>query len=354
MRKLIALLAIPLFTGTALAQTAPHNLPPATTLNSTDVIPLDQVSTASQGFTTRGFPASFLSILGAMPPGYSPCNNTGVTGPIVACPPITAKPPLGISGTVLNANTSAPDLDLFIGGAGNGTYTGTTNVGIGDFVLSALTSGNGNTGVGYSSLNALTIGVNNLGFGVNSLGSLTTGGGNVAVGPGTLGSVVGGQENTAVGDNALHSTTNNYSVAVGTSALYDATSGGANTAIGPSAGRGITTGSNNTILGGCSGLAAALSSSVVICDSNNNVRLDWGKTTAGVMTLNGPVVSTTTVQTKTIYSAAGTPLPTCNAAAEGTWASVSDATAPTYNGNYVSGGAIHVPVYCNSVAWTTH
>ena len=57
------------------------------------------------------------------------------------------------------------------------------------------------------------------------------------------------------------------------------------------------------------------------------------------------------VQTSTIYSAAGTPLPTCNGAAEGMRASVSDATAPTFLAAYVSGGAVHAPVYCNGTAW---
>jgi hypothetical protein len=59
------------------------------------------------------------------------------------------------------------------------------------------------------------------------------------------------------------------------------------------------------------------------------------------------------VQTTTIYSAAGTPLPTCNGAAEGTRASVSDATAPTFLGAYASGGTVHAPVYCNGSGWVT-
>jgi hypothetical protein len=53
------------------------------------------------------------------------------------------------------------------------------------------------------------------------------------------------------------------------------------------------------------------------------------------------------------YSAAGTPLPTCNAGAEGTRASVSDANAPTFLGAYTSGGTVHASVYCNGTAWVT-
>lgn len=55
-----------------------------------------------------------------------------------------------------------------------------------------------------------------------------------------------------------------------------------------------------------------------------------------------------------VYSAAGTALPTCAASLKGTMAIVSDATTPTYNATYASGGAITVPVLCNGTNWTTH
>jgi hypothetical protein len=58
-------------------------------------------------------------------------------------------------------------------------------------------------------------------------------------------------------------------------------------------------------------------------------------------------------QGTTIYSAAGTALPTCNGAAEGTRAVVSDATAPTYLAAYTSGGTVHAPVYCDGTSWKT-
>jgi len=56
----------------------------------------------------------------------------------------------------------------------------------------------------------------------------------------------------------------------------------------------------------------------------------------------------------TIYSAAGTALPTCNAAAKGKDGVVSDATSPTYLGTYTSGGATIAPVFCNGTNWVTH
>lgn len=47
-------------------------------------------------------------------------------------------------------------------------------------------------------------------------------------------------------------------------------------------------------------------------------------------------------------------LPTCNASLAGTWAVVSDATTPTYNGTLTGGSNVNVPVYCNGTAWTSH
>jgi hypothetical protein len=55
-----------------------------------------------------------------------------------------------------------------------------------------------------------------------------------------------------------------------------------------------------------------------------------------------------------LYSAAGTPLPTCNTAARGSHYSVSDATSPTYLGTYASGGAVLTPVFCNGTNWVTY
>lgn len=57
---------------------------------------------------------------------------------------------------------------------------------------------------------------------------------------------------------------------------------------------------------------------------------------------------------KIVYSAATNPVPTCNAGLSGTLIEVSDATAPTYNGAYTSGGAVKVPLFCDGTAWSTH
>jgi hypothetical protein len=60
----------------------------------------------------------------------------------------------------------------------------------------------------------------------------------------------------------------------------------------------------------------------------------------------------------TLYSAAGTPLPTCNSSIQGETTVVSDATSPTYMGAYSSGGGITTAVICSyngsTYAWLTH
>lgn len=64
------------------------------------------------------------------------------------------------------------------------------------------------------------------------------------------------------------------------------------------------------------------------------------------------------VQAGRLYSAAGTPLPTCNSGLNGTRAAVSDATAPLYMTAYTSGGAITAEVICSyngsAYTWLTH
>jgi len=66
----------------------------------------------------------------------------------------------------------------------------------------------------------------------------------------------------------------------------------------------------------------------------------------------GCVSSTMLTKPLTKYSAAGTPLPTCNAGLDGVSAIVSDSTAPTYRNAYTSGGAVTARVLCvNGTGW---
>jgi len=102
-------------------------------------------------------------------------------------------------------------------------------------------------------------------------------------------------------------------------------------------------------------------------DTGSNVRPTSGKVVGTVNDSN--LVSGTNVYSveldlgfgnvnSTLYSAAGTALPTCNSAINGTQAVVSDATSPTYMGTYTSGGGITTAVICSyngsAYAWKTH
>jgi hypothetical protein len=59
-----------------------------------------------------------------------------------------------------------------------------------------------------------------------------------------------------------------------------------------------------------------------------------------------------------IYSATGTPLPSCASGINGEQAVVSDATSPTYMSTYTSGGGITAAVICSyngtTYSWLTH
>ena len=69
-------------------------------------------------------------------------------------------------------------------------------------------------------------------------------------------------------------------------------------------------------------------------------------------------VNTSSVTPSIIYSASGTPLPTCASGIKGQTATVSDATSPTYMTAYRSGGAITAAVICayngSGYSWLTH
>jgi hypothetical protein len=71
----------------------------------------------------------------------------------------------------------------------------------------------------------------------------------------------------------------------------------------------------------------------------------------------GPIQLAYTLPT-TLYSGAGTALPSCTSAMQGAQATVSDASEPRYMRQYVSGGAMTVPVVCSfdgsNYSWLTH
>ncbi len=347
--------------------------------------------TPTSGFTDGDFIVSsggkvsdsgvLATLLTQMPQFTTLCNATGVTAAVQQCSAVTAVLPLsitsGASPQISFAGTYTSNNTAFGFNAFNATATGVNNVGFGFTTLTNTTSGSQNAALGGNALFHDTSGSNNMAIGYNSLTANTTGGANVAIGTSanpvsTAGNnnvsvgfqshlvLSSGTTNTAIGFNSGNTiTTGINNIIVGGTAgsgSHSLTTGSSNSVLCTypnAASLGITTGSNNLVLGCPTGLAAASANKIVIADPAGNIRYDWGNTTAAVATLAGPVASTTTIQTKTIYSAAGTPVPTCNGAAEGTWAAVSDATGPTYASTYASGGTVHVPVYCNGTNWIT-
>ena len=99
----------------------------------------------------------------------------------------------------------------------------------------------------------------------------------------------------------------------------------------------------------------------VICATGTDGTITETKSMAGLTgTYNYVVqgnVGTNLLLPNTIYSAAGTALPTCASGIKGAQAVVSDATSPTYMGTYTSGGAITAAVICSyngtTYSWLT-
>ena len=92
--------------------------------------------------------------------------------------------------------------NVFVGGAGNFTTTGTATAAIGFGALAAQTSGSLNTASGSGALLADTTGSDNTAAGADALASVTTGGSNTGVGvfAGPTGGTL--SNTTAVGANA--------------------------------------------------------------------------------------------------------------------------------------------------------
>lgn len=331
------------------------------------------------------------ALINALPQFTTPCNPTGITAPAVACPAVTALSPLNIntSTNVLSLAGTYTSNNTFYGfNSGNGTFTGLNNTAFGFSTLSADTSGGNNTAIGGNALSHCTTCSQNMALGYNAMAGLVTGVNNAAVGyqamlvAGASGAANGntgiGQQaffglttgaiNTAVGAQAGNSVTtgqfNTFLGGLNSTGSHSITTGSNNTVIcsyTTGLSLGITTGSNNVILGCPTGLATGSSGKLVFADGAGNIRADYGNTTASVWTFGAPLASTgaltaaTTLQSTTVYSAAGTALPTCNAGAEGMRAAVSDATSPTFNAAYTSGGAVHTSVYCTGTGgWVTN
>ena len=169
-----------------------------------------------------------------------------------------------ISGTASNYSLSLTNTSINLDNSTTSGSVGVINMGGSRFLHNygtqntflGSTAGNftttntlGNVGIGQSVLSALTTGGNNVGVGVNALLLNASGTYNVAIGAASQRSVTTGQGNTATGHQASRgNTTGSFNTSNGYQSLYTLT-GDYNTAIGYKSGLNVLTGSNNLALG---------------------------------------------------------------------------------------------------------
>ncbi len=156
------------------------------------------------------------------------------------------------SGTTITHDFGATT-NTVLGGSLPSLTTGVRNTGLGQSILTAVTSGNNNTAVGWEALKVT----------VNS-----TGGGNTAIGSSTLDALTGGSgNNTAVGFAAGGNiTTGTQNVFIGASAGIGFATGGesSNISIG-TAGNETTNTSNTLQIGNATGTGTAQINKALIC-----------------------------------------------------------------------------------------
>ena len=159
----------------------------------------------------------------------------------------------------------------------NDDGTSNDNIGIGDDVLTALTTqinnvaigkfsckdviSNSNVGIGYLAGVYISSGSNNIAVGANALqGAVSaklTGSYNIGIGSGTGDKLTTGQYNVLNGYQAGYgSTTSSFNVMIGDRAGKLNTSGGSNVLIGEQTGYNFSTGSRNTVIGQMAGWSA--------------------------------------------------------------------------------------------------
>jgi len=90
----------------------------------------------------------------------------------------------------------------------------------------------------------------------------------------------------------------------------------------------------------------SLPGSVITLSAGNNAGNISSATFDGITKIfNAPLLNTT------VYSAAGTAIPSAATSGAGARAFVTDATVGTFGAAYLSGGSIKVPVYSNGTSW---
>ena len=208
-------------------------------------------------------------------------NGSTLTAPTVNVP-VTGGYYIGGSLFAYASSTNA-DVVLGLNSGGNATTSalaasnvaigdnvlsgnqGFNNIGIGNYDLTANTSGTQNIAIGWGALqtnttgnfniaigtNALasSTGTNNDAFGYYALASSTTGNANDAFGSGTLLNNIGSRNNAFGFDTLNSNTTGTGNVGYGFESLFSVTTGNYNVGLGDSNNTNITTGSGNIMVG---------------------------------------------------------------------------------------------------------
>ena len=221
------------------------------------------------------------------------------------------------------------------GGGGGGSIGGSVDSGYMPIAVSANTLGNGPIDYGVTTPDALTI--QNAGAGGTHI--TDSGGGGVTIFDDQAGGGPGVKIKGSHGVTLM--TSNDYDGSVTDSPIHVISGEGLTLYNDPTADptSGITLQN-----GGTSGTHIVdMGGGGILIDPVGGATLSPGNVVIGGLLVPG-----------TIYSAAGTALPSCVSGINGARATVSDATLPTFLGTYASGGAVVSPVMCNGTTWVTY
>jgi hypothetical protein len=294
----------------------------------------------------------------------------------------------------LCSNTTGTYNTAIGGGALRSNTSGWYNTAVGDDSQAFNSTGYDNSSLGVDALYQNTTGSSNTAVGFQALIANTTGSTNTAVGQGTLTTNVTGSANVAIGVGALNKTTVSDQTCVGVSACTSTTTGVGNTALGWQALDSETTGFSNVavgvnagfyIVGGgqdvCVGYNSCGTSGSAVTSANNVTYVGYGAgPSTGTQYANafgfGQGAATNAANTGvlgnssvtdiylgsttpaallhshgsqfggTVYSVAGTALPTCAAGTLLDRLAVSDATVATPGTTYAGSGTFTVAVQC--------
>ena len=259
----------------------------ASTTNCGAVLLSDSTTSTSstEAATSLAVKTAYDAAIAAIPKACVTAKGTLVTGTAASIP---VALPVGADGLVLTACAACTE-GLFWAAGGGGSVPSATPT-VEGIVFGCTDAANSNYGLGNNILSALTTGTFNIAIGTGALAATDTGTSNTAVGIGALFTNTSGTQNVALGQQALFlNTTDGLNTAIGSQALQN-TTGGANTALGNFAGNLVTTGCNNILIGNQSGGAGAgalntgcdnviIGNCLSVASSSGNCQLAIGTTT---------------------------------------------------------------------------